>query len=526
MSEHWDFEFDVVCAGSGIGGCAAAITAAASGLRTVLLEKAELVGGVTAYSGGQVWIPANRHARSAGINDSVEEGVKYIERLGEGWANSELTRSLLGSANDALDFYEARGLRVHMIPGLCDYYYPDMPHSKADGRYLEPDPFDLVTLGGWQNRLRISPHSPTSKAMLSPESVTTREGVVTGGEALAGYFICGALSLGVELWNNSPIVELISHGGRVEGVRVKTPQGERRIRAFRGVMLATGAYDWNEELTRRFEGALDESSSLVPPGIDGDHFALASDLGAAIVTLPPQRCAIAAGYMTGAHDEAGHAMPLSYWSVGPHEIFVNRAGERFADETFYPSVHGGFQTFDTNTHLYPNWPAWLVFDANYLSSAAREVQPAALEKYRVHGDSLVQLAERVGINPQGLEKSVQRYNAMCAQGRDQDFGRGERLWVKALTSYLPCGAMSALGPIERPPFYAVRLMRIQIGISSAGLQINEYGQVTRFAGRAIEGLYAAGNAAGRNDIGICLQSGVANLRGMVYGYRAALHMSG
>ena len=121
-------EVDVVCVGSGIGGCAAAATAARLGARVLLVEKAAKVGGVTAYSGGQVWIPGTRQQAALGIEDTVESGAAYLEEVSGGWGDHERTLSLLRGAREALEYFEAEhGFGMQVIKDLPDYVLPAFP---------------------------------------------------------------------------------------------------------------------------------------------------------------------------------------------------------------------------------------------------------------------------------------------------------------------------------------------------------------------------------------------------------------
>jgi 3-oxosteroid 1-dehydrogenase len=99
----------------------------------------------------------------------------------------------------------------------------------------------------------------------------------------------------------------------------------------------------------------------------------------------------------------------------------------------------------------------------------------------------------------------------------------------ALTGNYQCPACvslpdPSLGKLETPPYYAVKLERVTMGVPTAGLAIDTAGRVLRPGGEAVDGLYAAGNSAAWLDIGGGYNSGIANTRGMLYGYLAALHM--
>ena len=80
LPTKWDLEADVVAIGSGIGGLSAAITAQQHGASALVLERSGQVGGVTALSMGEVWIPGNHHAVQLGIQDSTQSGFRYLQR--------------------------------------------------------------------------------------------------------------------------------------------------------------------------------------------------------------------------------------------------------------------------------------------------------------------------------------------------------------------------------------------------------------------------------------------------------------
>jgi 3-oxosteroid 1-dehydrogenase len=517
-------EFDVVVVGSGIGGCATAAAAADNGLHVLVVEKTDRFGGAGTHGGGSIWLPGNHQAQDLGIVDSVAEGIAYIESLAGGWGDDRMTRRLFEAANDALDYFESRyDFRAHLMRGMCDYYYPNNVHSLSEGRYVQPDPFDVTELGDWQTKLRRAPGPAGGN-------------VVGGGEALAAYFFRAALRAGAEVWTESSVVELTLEQGAVAGVVVDRDNESITVAARLGVVLATGGYDWNLSLVNRFEGALDGYGSMAPPGVDGDHLTLSAPVGAAITALPPQRNVMMFGFPTGTFDEGGNPRHFVHMSGHPHELIVNRAGSRFANESFYPSVSAAIQVLDGNDHSYPNWPIWLVFDQSLVDSQPRPAFAAVSTPENpalpptelvIKADTLEDLATSAGIDPAGLVGTVSRYNQLCAEGKDGDFGRGEMPWlVRAMgldPTTLEHNAM--LGPIEKAPYYAARLSRVNVGVPAAGLEVNDIGQVMNLKGDQIPGLYAVGNAAA-NDIGVILQSGLPNLRGLTYGYLVGRHLAG
>src|SRR5688572_28170658 len=102
VPKRWDLEYDLVAVGSGAGGLGAAITAADCGASAVVLEKSDQVGGVTAYSMGEVWVPGNHLAQELGIEDSPESGFRYVKQLGAGYTDDLLVANQAVHAPTAL----------------------------------------------------------------------------------------------------------------------------------------------------------------------------------------------------------------------------------------------------------------------------------------------------------------------------------------------------------------------------------------------------------------------------------------
>src|SRR5690606_34215351 len=151
-------QFDVVVVGSGAGGVTAAIVAAKHGLRTVIVEKSRLWGGSSGLSGGGLWIPNNPVSVAAGLQDSFDEALTYMETvIGDvGPASSrERKVAFLQKGPEMVRFLQDEG--VPFVPAM-EYpdYYPDKPGGKI-GRSIEADFFDLRRLGSLGDSLRRSP---------------------------------------------------------------------------------------------------------------------------------------------------------------------------------------------------------------------------------------------------------------------------------------------------------------------------------------------------------------------------------
>jgi 3-oxosteroid 1-dehydrogenase len=544
--ERWDLEADLVAVGSGIGGLSAAIAAAAHGASALVLEKSDKLGGVTALSVGECWVPGNHLAATIGIEDSPESGFRYLKRLSLDYGEDAMIRSFCDHAPAALRWFEERiGLRMQVIRGCPDYYYMHSNDALAEGRMLEVEPFDARTLGEWQERTRVSPLVPYGMMhpemygkggaanMLKWDYAPMAERLMQDqrclGAGLAAYFVKGAIDHGVGLHTGMDVRELIGNGERIIGVRARRGGEDLFVKANKGVVIATSSYERDPELARTLGAQLDMESMLFP-GIDGSNIRLAGPVGASIAKVPD--ITSLGFHIPGEEQESGE--PLWRVAMGPmgqpHTLVVNRAGKRFANEAFYrdifyavDAIHGGSQTR-------PNFPCWLILDAQQRAKyPLATIMPGAdwPEGFGQTADSLDELARRCGIDPAGLEATVARFNAHAERGEDPDFGRGSHPWSSWMCGDPFHKPNPNLGPLLKPPFHAVELKRIGgSAIPSAGLLIDTRSRCRGWDNRPIPGLYAAGNSAARMETGAMMQSGTSNARGMVHGWLAGLHAAG
>jgi len=546
-SKAWDLEVDLVAVGSGLGAISAAIAAHDRGLRVAVLEKAPRLGGVSGFGGGEVFVPNNRPMRELGIEDSDEAGRRYFEFLSAGFADARLQAALLAHMKPAIEYMgKEAGVRWIAVEGLPDYYYPDAPGSHAGGRYLSVDLFDGKTLGEWQARTYpMTPHVPPGAlhremyAWGGLACVTTWDYELIGkrladdqrsfGPGLMGWFVKAAMvDRAIPAFVDTPVRALVGEAGGVVGVVAEREGRAFRVRARRGVVLGVGGYDHNRELARQFE-AMPDWNSACPPYLHGDHLVMAGELGAALAAVPPTDLAMFYGYRIPGEESDGQPLYRSSWECGcPHALWVNRAGERFCDESFYKDYQPRLRLWDGQRQTMPNLPPFLVFDQSYRDryplGSFMPGQPLPPE-LAVQADTPRALAQQLGIDGDGLERTLARFNEFARKGEDPDFHKGSRPWSVRLTgdqSYKnPC-----LGPVEKPPFYGVRLVPVSVGINSHGLKTNESAQVMHVRGRPIGGLYAVGNSAALLDMGGGYQSGTSNMRAITWGWLAGRHAAG
>jgi hypothetical protein len=180
--------------------------------------------------------------------------------------------------------------------------------------------------------------------------------------------------------------------------------------------------------------------------------------------------------------------------------------------------------FDTLKHAYANLPCFLIFDRQFAQrySLAHLPVGAAVPASVERADTIAGLADKLGIDAGGLDRTVARFNGFAADGTDEDFQRGALRW-KLADRAAEGRRNSSLGALDQPPFYGLEL-RPSLGTSSAGLLTNAHGQVLHQRRHPIAGLYASGVVAARNEIGAGYQAGINLASGMTFSYLAVEHM--
>ena len=544
LFSKWDLEVDVVAVGSGLGGLSAAIMAHDAGKKVAILEKAGKLGGVCAYSGGEVFVVGNHLMAAAGLADSREEGLKYFEFLAAGYADPAMQAVLLDTGVVAAKYFaDKAGVRWKYVKRFPDYYYPTAPGTVAEGRYLEVELFKGSELGEWRKKTWRSPHVPngiTHDELFDMGGTTNimkwdfakvgqrmSEDYRGFGPGMMAYFVKAAvIDRAIPTHIETAVKEVIVENGAVVGVRAEKGGKPFMVRAKKGVVLAAGGYDWHPEIPKYFE-QLPEWRSQVQPSVEGDAFIMGSELGAAIAGVPANNLGIVFGYQVPGEEHEGKPLWRGTWEGGyPHALWVNKAGKRFADESFYRDYVPKTREWDGVKQQQPNYPPYLIFDANYRAKyglgtflPVQELPEALVAR----ADTLEGLAEKLGIDGAALVASVKRFNGFCAEGVDKDFGRGTYPWAAMMTGDFDVKPNPNLGVVDKPPFYGLKLSVVSVGINCVGLKTNTDYQVMHVRGKPIPGLYAVGNSAAPLDIGAGYQSGISNLRGMVGGYLAGRH---
>ncbi len=379
----FDVEFDVVVIGTGAAGLTAAVVASECGASVAVFEKAEVVGGTTAWSGGQVWIPNNPRMGNVGVADSRENAITYIMSLSRGLLEQRLVEAYVDAGPEMVELLAAKTpVELYPVPGMPDYH-PEFPGgSPSGGRTMECQVFPFDELGEWAARVTPSPYfadpritisetplgksvpEPPSAEELSRRDIRNERGC---GQALAGRLLKACLDRNIEPRTSSAAKELIiDNDGGVVGVVVDAATGATRIRARGGVILASGGFEWDEQLTKAFlRGPMSHPVSMTTN--TGDGLRMAMKAGAALSNMR-EAWWIPVGAVPVESNPMGKVL-INGQRTLPHSIMVNKRGRRFTNEAAnYNAFGGAFHVEDVSRFEYANLPCWLVFDQNYVDA--------------------------------------------------------------------------------------------------------------------------------------------------------------
>ena len=420
MSEVETLEADVVVLGTGPAGMAAIAAAADEGATVVVLEAMDHIGGNAVWSTGYLAFVDSAMQREQGIADDEETFVadaramveQAYDRFGVEW-DEALVRLFARESAETYRLLTERGVRFsRFIP---------RPRQHTVDRMAAVE--DSWMLGR------------AFRADVERPGVTVRYGTVAD--------------------------RLVVADGRVTGVRAHstTDQTPLEITARRGVVLATGGYQANPELRRRFQPVAVSRAPYL--GIDtcrGDGHLLGQAVGGDLINMtfvPP--------------------LVIVSSSVVEDAIAVNAAGERFHDEA------GPYEERVDRLHEQIGRRAWYVVDDEVAREKATLI--GQMPEPPVSAGSLAELAAAIGVPAPALESTVSRWNDFLATDadRDPDFGR----------VVLPPRRRTC----TRPPFTAVPMVE-GINFCCGGFRVTTDLQVLDVFGDAIPGLFAAGDCVG------------------------------
>lgn len=501
-------EADVIVVGAGLAGVAATRSAAEEGVRVVVFEKAaepQCRSGEYAVINGRLqesWGRATMDPEEI-TNRLMNECSYRIKRpIISRWANhcSETFDWFIGAKPDLY---------------ICEKNRADVPDEHA-ASFLVPLYHPLPE--HYDYREEIFPTYPTSVEFLPnqrPVVMANMDKAIAEGDVTPfyGHFV----------------VKLLKDGNRVTGVIARDAETGSYVRAnaSRGVVLATGDYGSNTEMVRHYCPEVIENG--VPavwmnrdvegkPTNTGDGLKLGAWAGARI----QQNHAPMIHHMGGTSGTGGAMGNTPF-------LFLNADGMRFMNE----SVPG--QQLQNQIEMQPgrlafqlwddNWPDQVGYmpashgtvcyysedkprnndwDRSYRSRA--DIEKAVSTGQIQAADTVEELLEKLGLDPERARASVERYNELARGGHDDDFGK-------------PAKRMFTL---EKAPFYGVRMGVTGMLVCAGGLESDEEARTYDNARKAIRGLYVAGNIQGNRyavEYPICLK-GLSHSLCLFYGYVA------
>ena len=545
-SAGFDEEVDFIIAGSGGGAMVAAIFMRTLGKQPLVLEKTDKIGGSTAMSGGLLWIPANPLMAREGVADSLEAGRRYMDATvgddaGPG-ASGERKAAFLAAGPPMVEFLERQGMKFIRAEGWADYY-DDREGGCTRSRSIAAPMLDAADMGPLFDKLRIGPMGmpvPVDRTRDITLATRTPAGMIQGlkllwrmsrdrrrgkptlsyGGALQGRLLMIADRMGVPFRTQTGVVDLIEEGGRVVGVVAEHEGRRSRIRARLGVLINAGGFSHNAEMRERY-GPKPASTAWTNanPGDTGEMIQAAQRHGAA-VDLMDQAWWIPGTQAPGFERPFMHNTDISK----PFCIVVNRKGRRILNESASYMENGHAMYRD-------EVPAFVILESRHRKRYAWGALPPGptppdweTSGYMKSASTLAELAAKCGIDPAGLEAEVARFNGFARSGKDLDFHRGDRgydRWFGDPT----VKPNPNLGPIEKPPFFAMELVPGDVG-TSGGIVTDAHGRVVREDGSVLEGLYATGNSTA-SVMGRCYPGAGASIgASFVFAWLAARHAAG
>lgn len=549
---------DVLVAGSGAGGLAAALAARVAGLDVVLIEKAALFGGTTAHSEGMIWVPGNHHAEAQGKHDDAASPLDYLKAAAGNHLDRDKAEAYIEAARKMLAFIERHSRIRYALAGSLDYD-SELPGATAGTRSLRVEPIDGRVLGPVFDMVRPPLRSTVAfggmtvtgadlpaamsahrslRSFLHMARLAARYGLdrfrgysrgtrIGNGHALVACLVEALLSRRATLLPDTRLDALVIEGGRVAGASVSRPDGVTRILARRGVVLACGGFSNDPALQARFyprRGADTTPALLAAETSTGDGIQAALEAGAVIGNALAEPAAWTPASLVPQSDGTRVAFPHYLDRNKPGFIAVDRQGRRFANEA--ATYHRFVAALLDHCRSDPAAEAWLVADSRAVSRYGIGAAPpfplllrqAVRRGYVTRAATLKGLAHALGLPEANLAETVARWNGFARAGADLDFGRGETAYERA------CGDPAAkpnpsLGPIEHAPFYAVKIVPSDIG-TFVGLRTDARARALDGKGLPIPGLHVAGNDAASAFGGTYPAAGITVGLALTFGFIA------
>ncbi len=445
LPKNWDFETDVVVVGTGYAGCNAALASHDAGAKVLVLEKApeRFAGGNSGVSGGGMRIPSN-----------VPDAIKYYRALCFGTVPDELCTDLAEAMVKVPEQLKKLGIPVEPVR-----MFAGLPKGMATSG-TQPR-----SVARRERALNLLPGAASASIYaIVPEGEKAAR-MRTGHQLYLAHRKC-MQERNIVVMYETPAKELIQDPETKAILGVAAEQEGRRIfvKGMRAVVLACGGYEANYEMQGYYNFPGIKIYPWGTPYNTGDGINMVSEVGAPLwhtfsiewdgpcVKVPSEQYGVS--IQTSICTVAG--IPGNY-------ILVNKYGKRFMDDVkslTHTKESLELTYFDYERVEYPNIPFYMVFDETYRLRRPlvppqtmcwngihklyewSEDNSAEIEKgWILKGESIEELAGKMGIDAAALERTVSDYNRYCRTGIDADFGRRKE----------------TLFPVSSPPYYSAEL---------------------------------------------------------------------
>jgi len=464
MPHENQLDADVLVIGGGNAGFTAAHAAAERGRKVILLEKGteELSGGNSFYTAGATRIvhggledlsgfieEDERHAVTEVPPYTAEDYASDLAKVTEGRNDPELTKVLIAESQSTLRWLTGLGLKYRLM-------YERQAYERPDGSYL--------FWGG----LHV--------------------GNVGGGEGMMADHARVAARLGVDVRYGHAATGLLVEDGAVTGVRALTPEGERTFTA-ESVILTAGGFESDPQKRREFLGEGWENAKVRgTPCNTGDMITAALEIGAARGGDWNTCHSVQWDAFTPLNESNRELTNRLTRQSYPLGIIVNRDGERFLDEGA-DFRNYTYAKYGREILRQPGSIAYQIFDATLrpmLRTEEYDMPGVSVET----ADTIAELAAKIGISQEKLEKTVTEFNNSIDRSVPLD---PNVLDGRAARTQPPKSNWAS--PLETGPFYAFGVT-CGITFTFGGVRGDTHGRVLDESGAPIPGLFAAGEMLG------------------------------
>lgn len=465
---RWDHEADVVIAGYGVAGAAAAVEAARVGAEVLVLERTGSWGGAAAMAGGFIYLGGGTTLQKAcGFDDSVDNMAAFLNAaMGPGADEARIADYCAGSVAH-YDWLVGCG-----VPFKAEFFGEPGWEPMGDQ--------GLMYSGG-ENAFPFNTIATPAPRGHIPQMSDKKQGEASAGFMLMKPLVDTATEAGARaLYDVRAQRLVVASDGRVVGVVARRYGDDIAIRARRGVVLATGSFAYNDAMVAQYAPRIAGRPAASIEQHDGRAIQMAQALGADLAHMDATEVAI-------------YADPQQL----VRGILVNARGQRYVAEDTYPGRIGQLTLYHQDN------TAYLIIDGDAQEEAMSSLSPQLMLRPPTWvADTVADLETQIGVAPGALQATVAAYNEGAARGVDPLLHKKAQ-WLRPIGS----------------PLGAIDLSDSTGGFTLGGLATTLDGEVLHVSGAPIPGLFAAGRcSAGLAAWGYA--SGVSLGDGSFYGRRA------